>query len=61
MSKKYLVEVREVWVQMVEIEAEYENEAIQKVSQGQGEQLEGCFEYSHTLDPEYWTINRGDL
>jgi len=53
----FLVPVREVWIQIHKIEAADEKEAIKLVAAGEGEALEhgGGFEYSHTLDSEYWT------
>jgi hypothetical protein len=54
---KYVVEVREVWVQKREIEADNPNEAIQKVKNGEGEDVENGMEYSHTLeDYDNWGI-----
>jgi len=56
---RYIVEVREVWVQPVEVEASSEEEAKKKVQQGEGTALEDRFEFSHTLDPEYWSVGAG--
>lgn len=54
MPKVFIVVKREIWIQGVRIEVESgsEQEAKQKVADGQGEIVEGFFEYSHTLDPE---------
>lgn len=52
----YIVTMREVHTQGVEIEAESEEEAIERVTGGEGEYLPYLFEYSHTLDTDNWTI-----
>jgi len=57
---KFIVEVREVWVQPVEIEAETEEEAIKRVADAEGD-WDGQAEYSHTLDPETWTIHKKEV
>jgi len=56
MNKKYIVTIREVWKQGVEIEATNPEEAIERVLDGEGDQIESLLEYSHTLDSETWTI-----
>ena len=56
--KKYCIGVREVWIQLVTIEAESEVEAIDAIAGGDGEQAEEGIEYSHTLDPETWTVEK---
>lgn len=48
--KKFLVDVREVWVQTYEIEAESKEEALQLVYEGDGEIVDGGPVYSHVLD-----------
>jgi len=53
---KYIVNVREVHTQMVEIEAKDENDAKQNVREGKGTYLDDTLEYSHTLDPDGWTV-----
>lgn len=53
--KKFIVFVREVYVQQVLVEAESENEAIKKVRFGEGDHLDNSLEYSHTLDSDTWT------
>lgn len=53
---KYIVNVREVWVQGIEIEALNEKDAIEAISKGKGVVLEDLFEYSHCLDEKFWTI-----
>lgn len=57
--KKYIVTVKEVHNQDVEIRAKNEQEAIKKVSEGEGEEL--TLEYSHTLDTDTWTVKRSNL
>ncbi|MGV9141485.1 MAG: hypothetical protein ACOC1X_00955 [Promethearchaeota archaeon] len=59
----YLVGVKEVWEQMYEVEAESEDEARDKVEGDitRAEQegvvpLEDSFDFSHTLEKEYWNI-----
>jgi hypothetical protein len=54
--KKFRVLVREVHVQWVEIESTSEEEAKDRVQQGEGEIVEGSLEYSHTLDSDTWTV-----
>jgi len=56
MTKKYIVYVRETWVQGVAVEAEDRLEAIVKVEEGEGEYLPNNFEYSDTRDKSEWTI-----
>lgn len=53
---KYFVYVREVHVQTVEVEAKDEDEAIDKVKDGEGEYLDDALEYSHCLDADTWTV-----
>lgn len=55
---KFIVEVREVHVQSMRVEAESAEEAIKKVVNGEGEIVENCMEYSHTLDSENWTVRQ---
>ena len=54
MSMKYIVKIREVHISYLEIEAESHEEAISLVADGEGEQL--LQEYSHTLDPDEWSV-----
>ena len=54
---EFIVEVREVWIQPVEIEAVSEKEAIEKVREGEGKSIEDGFEYSHTLSTDKWTVH----
>ncbi len=52
---KFLVMMREVHVQVVEIEAEDEQEAIGRVEDGEGDYRDGT-EYDCTLDSDEWTV-----
>ena len=54
---KFIVEVREVWIQPVEMEAESEEKAIERVREGEGKSIEDGFEYSHTLSVDKWTVH----
>jgi hypothetical protein len=56
---KFTVCVREVWIQMVAVEAPDEANAKERVADGQGTYLgaPGGLEYSHTLDRETWTVD----
>ena len=51
---KYIVLVREVHISHVLINAASEEEAITLVKDAEGEEVYS--EYSHTLDPNTWTI-----
>jgi hypothetical protein len=54
---KYLVSVREVHIQMVEVEAESPEDAKEKVAEGEGRYLDNALEYSHSLEPDTWTVD----
>ena len=56
MERTYIVEKREVWVQMVEIEARDEEEAKLRVSRGEGLVIDETLEYSHDLATDSWTV-----
>jgi hypothetical protein len=58
--KKFVVQIREVHIQLVEIEAENYLDAIHRVENGEGDNLEGGSEYSHTLEPDFWYISGPD-
>lgn len=60
MKKPYIVRVREVHVQPYRILAETPEEALRLVADGGGDILEADLEYSHTLDPDTWTIEGGE-
>lgn len=47
---KYHVDIQEIWVQTMEIEAESSEEAVDLVLAGNGEAVDGALEYSNTLD-----------
>lgn len=55
---KYKVLIREVHIQPYSVEAEDEKEAKAIVSNGEGSIIEEELEYSHTLDPETWTVEK---
>jgi hypothetical protein len=54
-KERYIVTQREVWVRASEVLADSSEEAITAVEAGEGEELEGLFEYSHTLGRENTT------
>lgn len=53
---KYTICKREVWTQLVEVEAESEQDALIAVSRGQGQDIDNTLEYSHDMSIEYWTV-----
>ncbi len=53
--KTYIVEVREVHVQRVRIDATNESSAMNLVSRGNGAYLDGL-EYSETLGRQRWIV-----
>ena len=57
---KYIVEKREVWTQMVEIEAKDAEEAKLLVSRGRGLMLDETLEYSHDLATDLWTTEEAE-
>jgi hypothetical protein len=54
--KRFLVEKREVWTQLVAVDAENEKEAIEIASNGGGVDVDNSMEYSQDLGTETWTI-----
>lgn len=54
----YNVLVREVHISHMKVTADDEKQAVEKVKKGAGEEC--TLEYSHTLDPEYWSVESGD-
>ena len=54
MSKRFLVEVREVHVSTRVVEADDAEAAVKAVEGGEGDEV-AC-EYSHTLDTDTWTV-----
>lgn len=57
---KFRVIVREVHVQGYFVEAITPEIAKEVVRAGGGELIEAHFEYSHTLDPDVWTVEVED-
>lgn len=53
----FIVQVREVHIQMKRITATSPDEACKRVHDGQGEDIDNSLEYSHTLSPETWTVD----
>jgi hypothetical protein len=53
---RYDVTVKEVWVQTYTVHADSEEEAIQKVQDGDCETQDGSFEYSHAQESDTWDI-----
>ncbi len=56
-KKKFVVTIREVYIQPYKVKAKNEDEAIDIVRNGGGELWEDMFEYSHTLDSDSWTVS----
>jgi hypothetical protein len=54
--KTFIVSVREIHVQPVEVEALNADDAIMKVREGEGEYVADGQEYSETLDTDTWTV-----
>lgn len=52
----YVVKIQEVHLQSVTIEATSIEDARRKVADGEGDFVDGSLTYSHTLDPDTWTI-----
>ena len=55
-EKTFLVAVREVHVQQVRVKANDAEDAKARVAKGEGDQVEGSLEYSHTLGAHTWTV-----
>ena len=55
MPKVYYVQVREVHVSTREIVADSPEDALEKVKDGEGDEI--TCEYSHTLDDDTWSID----
>lgn len=53
--KKYIVYRHEEWVQPVSVEAESLEDAVDRVMDGEGEELKDIFEFVETRDPSTWT------
>ncbi len=58
MTTKFIVYVREVHVQAMEVRADTPEEAKKLVEAGEGDALDDCLEYSHTLDSDTWTVEK---
>jgi len=58
--RRYLVTVREVHTQMVQVDAVDPDAAKAVVRSGGGEYLDNTLEYSHTMDCDTWTIEQID-
>lgn len=54
-KKKFAVSVKEVWVQVYEVDANTPEEAIQKTVSGEAKVSDGRIEYSHQLDTSTWS------
>lgn len=52
----YVVNVQQVYSQPVLVRADNEQDAIQKVDTGEGEELDQHAQYAYTLDPGTWTV-----
>ena len=57
-ERDFVIGVREVHTQPYRVRAKSKDEAIDIVREGGGEIIEGALEYSHTLDPDYWTVEK---
>jgi hypothetical protein len=55
---RYIVTIREVHTQMVQVDAADADAAKATVRDGGGTHLDNTLEYSHTLDPETWTAEQ---
>jgi len=52
---KYIVTCKEIWNQLIEIGADSREEALGRVANGKGNEVENGFEYNHTmLDTRDW-------
>ena len=55
---KFIVTMKEVWNQPVQVEADSREHAVEIVKAGGGDMVETGFEYNHTLDPDVWTVEK---
>jgi hypothetical protein len=55
---KYIVTKYEVWEQPYQYEADSPEEALEQAKGWDGLVIDGLFEYSHTLDPETWKVEK---
>lgn len=54
MSKFYRVTVREIYNSVQIVEADFKDEALYKIHNGEG--LEIDTEFSHNLEPKFWIV-----
>ena len=52
---RFVVAIREVHVQLVEVDAASREDAITKVAAGGGTEIDDTQEFSHRLPPDTWT------
>lgn len=57
---KYIVTVREVWVEAYEVEAESEDEAKELVVKDDCMAIEDSFEFSHVQSRDTWDVRPAD-
>jgi len=55
MGKKFIVQVREVHINSISVEADSPEDAIDLVRDGDADDSISL-EYSHTLDPDNWSV-----
>jgi hypothetical protein len=55
---RYIITVREVHTQIVQVDAANAVAAMEAVRDGGGQYLDNTLEYSHTLDPDTWTVEQ---
>ena len=55
---KYIVFVREKWIQGYEVEAASEGDAKTLVALGEGSILEDSFEYVEALESDTWSVTK---
>ena len=59
---RWIVTIREVHTQMVQVDNAADADAAKDiVRDGGGTYLEDTLEYSHTLDPEFWTAEQENV
>ena len=59
----FIVYVKEVWLQAVNIKAQTKKEPIDLVADGQGDYIEGQggLEYSHSLETDEWDAEQKQI
>jgi len=55
---KYIVKKKEIWFNSIEIEAESEEDAIDKVEHGEGEGDQYASVYDHTTMYDEWEVEK---